>query len=404
MTKKTVFLRTFGCQMNVRDSEVIAGLLRNAGYVLAESQDAADIVIFNTCSVRQHAEDRVWSEIGRIVKKFSKPVKPANKGQQRTTNKSRPFIGLVGCMAQNYKDKAFARAPEVDFVVGPSDIGKIPDILKQVTSHHVPDASQKLFELKIWETDGLVRPEDIYHTGFHEDKDHAYVVISEGCSNYCSYCVVPYVRGELHNRGAQDILSEINEAAGRGISRVTLLGQNVNAYFSGEGSPEPAVSFAGLLGMIEHVSGVREITFMTSHPKDTSDDLFKAIAASEKIKKSLHLPVQSGSDRILGLMRRGYTRAHYLGLVERYRRLVPAGTISTDLIVGFPSESDDDFKATLDLMKEIRFDSAFLFKYSPRPGTVAERLPDDVEQAVKERRHKILLDFQKSCAAKNRSL
>ncbi|MEI8176118.1 MAG: MiaB/RimO family radical SAM methylthiotransferase, partial [Candidatus Omnitrophota bacterium] len=354
--------------------------------------------------VRQHAEDRVWSEIGRIVKKFSKPVKPANKGQQRTTNKSRPFIGLVGCMAQNYKDKAFARAPEVDFVVGPSDIGKIPDILKQVTSHHVPDASQKLFELKIWETDGLVRPEDIYHTGFHEDKDHAYVVISEGCSNYCSYCVVPYVRGELHNRGAQDILSEINEAAGRGISRVTLLGQNVNAYFSGEGSPEPAVSFAGLLGMIEHVSGVREITFMTSHPKDTSDDLFKAIAASEKIKKSLHLPVQSGSDRILGLMRRGYTRAHYLGLVERYRRLVPAGTISTDLIVGFPSESDDDFKATLDLMKEIRFDSAFLFKYSPRPGTVAERLPDDVEQAVKERRHKILLDFQKSCAAKNRSL
>ena len=223
MAEKLLYIHTFGCQMNVRDSEVIAGLLTEDGWQLTDEEDAADVVIFNTCSVRQHAEDKVWSEIGRIAK-GRKP----KKGQSPTGTV--PIIGLVGCMAQNYKEKIFERAPEVDFVVGPSDIHKIPEILTKVTSQESQATSKCLLELKIWETDGNIRPEEIYHTGFYEDKDHAYVVISEGCSNFCSYCVVPYVRGPLRNRNYKDILKEIEKAIAKGITKITLLGQNVNAY------------------------------------------------------------------------------------------------------------------------------------------------------------------------------
>lgn len=395
---KKVFIRTFGCQMNVRDSEVIAGLLRNRNYELANNPSDADIIIFNTCSVRKHAEDKVWSELGRY-KKFTVDSSKFIDKKLLTTNyklRTKPIIGLVGCMAKAYKEKIFEKASWVDFVVGPSDIHKIPEIIENIISHRTPVAARFPFDLKIWETDGSVRPEEIYHTGFYQDKEHVYIVISEGCSNFCSYCIVPFVRGPLRNRNYKDILKEIKEAADKGISKITLLGQNVNAYQYED------VDFIKLLEQVDAILGIKEFSFITSHPKDTSLDLFKAMADLAKLKRYLHLPVQSGSDRILNLMHRGYTRNYYLELVEEYRRIVKNGILSTDIMVGFPTETEEDFQDTFDLMKKSAFDFAYIFKYSVRPYTPAQKLQDDVSLKEKERRHRLLLDYQKA-VFKNKS-
>jgi len=380
---KKVYIRTFGCQMNVRDSEVIEGLLANNGYRLTDSDKEADIIIFNTCSVRQHAEDKVWSEIGRY-----------KKGQ--SPSGTVPFIGVVGCMAQNYKEAVFEKVPQVDFVVGPSDIAKIPEIIKRIREQKSEARGNSLFEFKIWETNGSVRPEEIYHTGFYSDKNHAYVVISEGCSNFCSYCVVPFVRGELHNRNYKDILSEIEGAVGLGINKITLLGQNVNAY------QYDGVNFVKLVERVNSVKGLKEFSFITSHPKDTSSDLFKVMADSEKLKKYLHLPVQSGSDKILKLMNRGYTRKFYLDLVDNYRKIVKEAELTTDIIIGFPTETENDFQDTRSLVEEVRFDAGYIFKYSIRPHAEAAKLVDDVPVQEKERRHKIILELQKDISRKKK--
>ncbi len=384
MTMRKVYIRTFGCQMNVRDSEVICGLLRTMNYELTTNPDNADVVIFNTCSVRQHAEDKVWSEIGRYKKGQSLKNNPASD-----LSGTVPIIGLIGCMAQNYKEKIFERAPQVDFIVGPSDIHKIPDIIENLISSKLQAPNSKLFERKIYETDGGVRPEEIYHTGFYEDKEHAFVVISEGCSNFCSYCVVPYVRGQLKNRKCKDILNEIEEAVEKGITKITLLGQNVNAY------NYESINFAKLVRLVELVKGLKEFSFVTSHPKDSSVDLFKIMQDSAKLKKILHLPVQSGSDRILKLMNRQYSRKFYLDLVDKYRKIVKDSVLTTDIIVGFPTENEEDFQDTYDLVNKIKFNSAYIFKYSPRPNTGALKFSDDVSKAEKERRHKVILELQK---------
>ncbi|PIS33973.1 MAG: hypothetical protein COT38_02475, partial [Candidatus Omnitrophica bacterium CG08_land_8_20_14_0_20_41_16] len=416
---KKVYIRTFGCQMNVRDSEVICGLLKANNYKLTANPGQADVVIFNTCSVRQHAEDKVWSEIGRIAK--LSPYDLAPKARQiKTGGTPRPtkkIVGLVGCMAQNYKEKIFEKAPNVDFVVGPSDIAKIPEIIRKLlvgkrglfsleqaprrigsagaplSAGDSPRSFSSLFTRKIWETDGETRPEEIYHSGFYEDKKHAYVVISEGCSNFCSYCVVPYVRGPLRHRHYKDILKEIKAGLEAGIASFTLLGQNVNAY-NCEG-----VNFIRLVESVNSVKGLEELSFITSHPKDTSIDLFKAIASLEKVKKSLHLPVQSGSDRILKLMNRGYTRKFYLDLIDNYRKIVKGGALTTDIIVGFPTESESDFEDTCRLVKDVGFNSAYIFKYSVRPGTEAIKMPDDVALVEKEKRHKAVLDLQRQISS-----
>ena len=369
--------------MNVRDSEVISGLLKKEGYKIIDDPEKADIVIFNTCSVRQHAEDKVWSGIGSIVQGKRKIVQRQSPAGRVPDKK---IIGVIGCMAQNYKESIFERAPNVDFVVGPSDIAKIPEIIKKRGKNG--DSPRFSNQRKIWETDGGIRPEEIYHTGFYEDKEHAYVVISEGCSNFCSYCVVPYVRGELHNRDYRDILKEIKEAVDKGITKITLLGQNVNAYNS-------QVNFVELLRLVDNIQGLKEFGFITSHPKDTSIELFKAMADSEKLKKYLHLPVQSGSDRILKLMNRGYTRKFYLDLINNYRRIVKEAVLTTDIIVGFPSEKGEDFQDTYNLVKDIQFNSAFIFKYSVRLNTEAAKLVDDVAKEEKERRHGLILELQK---------
>jgi len=406
--------------MNLRDSEVVCGLLKEAGFQITEEMDSADVVIFNTCSVRQHAEDKVWSEIGRIAKLSKKKVTVTKSDSHHKTG-TVPIIGLVGCMAQNYKESAFERAPAVDFVVGPSDIGKIPEIIKKLIATKVTVTKSRdshLFTRKIWETEGEIRPDEIYHTGFYEDKEHAFVVISEGCSNFCSYCVVPHVRGALHHRNYEEIIREIEQAIDKGIAKITLLGQNVNAYgvpvsrFAGSpvdrnvmkiASPPAAdrndikntISFINLLELVNKVPGLKEFSFITSHPKDTTVELFEAIERLDKLKKYLHLPVQSGSDRILKLMNRGYTRKYYLELAQNYRKIVKSGILTTDVIVGFPSETESDFTDTYNLMKEVRFDAGYLFKYSPRPHTQAANMPDDVAKEEKERRHALVLELQK---------
>jgi len=369
--------------MNVRDSEVVAGLLRQAGYCFVDAPEKADVVIFNTCSVRQHAEDKVWSEIGRILKLGRKgtPV---------------PILGLIGCMAQNYKEQAFERAPAIDFVVGPSDIAQIPGILEKLTA-----VRSTLYSAKIWETEAEARPEEIYHTGFYEDKEHAYVVISEGCSNFCSYCIVPYVRGPLHNRSHADILQEIKRAVASGITKVTLLGQNVNAYQSPVTRHQSPVGFVDLLRKVNEVEGLKSFSFITSHPRDTTEKLFQAMAECGKIRKYLHLPVQSGSDNVLKAMKRGYTRKFYLDLARNYRRIVPEGVLTTDIIVGFPGETEEDFRDTVELVRETGFDAGFIFKYSPRPHTEALNRPDDVPKEEKERRHAEVLALQKKISKNN---
>lgn len=425
---KKVFVKSFGCQMNIRDSEVICGLLKNAGYKLVDAAEDADIVLFNTCSVRQHAEDKVWSEIGRVGK-MAAPLgfagaKP-NKGGDYANKK---IIGVIGCMAQNYKDDVFKRAPAVDFVVGPSDIQKIPQIINKLVDCRLSTVDCKSFyEAKIWETDGEIRPDEVYHTGFYEDKKHAFVVISEGCSNYCSYCVVPYVRGEIHHRGYKTILKEIEEGIDKGITKITLLGQNVNAYSlpvsrlscvpvnensikiasssfaaltTSRNDTEKTVGFIKLLELVNNVPGIKEFSFITSHPKDTSIKLFKTMAQLDNLKKYLHLPVQSGSDRILKLMNRNYTRKFYLDLADNYRKIVKAGVLTTDIIVGFPTEIEEDFKDTYNLVKDIGFDAAFIFKYSVRSHTEASKMVDDVPKEEKERRHSLILELQKGISRK----
>ncbi|MDP3042310.1 MAG: MiaB/RimO family radical SAM methylthiotransferase [Candidatus Omnitrophota bacterium] len=379
--RKKVFVRTYGCQMNVRDSEVICGLLQKAGYRISVTDQDADVIIFNTCSVRKHAEDRVWSLMGSY------------KGSK--------IIGLVGCMAQNYKEQAFTHDANISFVVGPQDIDKIPKVLGKIleTRGQSPNSGDcpRLLERKIWETEGKLRPEEIYHTDFYQDTNHAYVVISEGCSNFCSYCVVPYVRGPLRHRKSKDILAEIQGAIAQGITKVTLLGQNVNAY------QDDQVNFTKLLGQVNGVEGLKEFDFFTSHPKDASVDSFKAIRDLDKLAKRLHLPLQSGADRILKSMNRGYAVKDYLALIDSYRKIVKGGRLTTDIIVGFPTETDQDFKETCALVKKARFNAAYIFKYSSRPGTEAAKMADELKPGDKEKRHKKILDLQRGISKELRS-
>lgn len=363
--------------MNVRDAEIIRGLLQDKGFKVKDVLiDNIDAVLLVTCSVRQHAEEKVWSEIGRLSKLKSKPV-----------------IGLIGCMAENYREDAFKKAKDIDLVVGPNNIDAIPLLLKEALQLRESKAKEEQQFLAVGKRE---RDEFVYKTRFRQEKDHAFVVISEGCDNFCSYCVVPYVRGMLRNRHHESILQEVELAIDNGVKRVTLLGQNVNAYHS----DTKEFDFVELLERINALKGLRELTFVTSHPKDATKKLFEAMARLDKVKKYLHLPVQSGSNRILELMKRGYTRQHYIYLTEEYRRIVKDGELSTDIIVGFPTETDKDFKDTLDLIKRVKFNSAYIFKYSPRIHTEALRFEDDVPQDVKEARHKIILDTQREISKK----
>jgi len=376
MSKK-VFLRTFGCQMNERDSELIAGMLTEKGYEITDSAEKADMILFNTCSVRQHAEDRV---IGNLRKLASRRKKDPNFR-----------IGVVGCMARRHGELLFKEYPQVDIVVGPSNIYDIPDLVAKTSG---PE--------KILAVDRQKRPKKRTGAGYRTGVFSAFVNIMYGCDNFCSYCIVPHVRGREVSRPKGDIVDEVKALAEKGFKEVTLLGQNVNSY--GRGLTN-RITFPELLEAVNGVKGIERIRFVTSHPRDAGKGLFRAMRDLDKVCENLHLPLQSGSDKILDLMNRKYKYEDYRKKIDLLREMVPGAGVSTDIIVGFPSEKDDDFRATRRAMEEIRYDSAFIFKYSPRSPALSSCLVDDVPEKTKKERNSDLLSLQKEIShAGNRDM
>ncbi|OIO37332.1 MAG: tRNA (N6-isopentenyl adenosine(37)-C2)-methylthiotransferase MiaB [Candidatus Omnitrophica bacterium CG1_02_49_10] len=350
--------------MNNRDSEMVTAMLEKKGFESVRTIGEADIVIFNTCSVRKQAEERVFSELSKVSR----------------LKRERPEIvlALIGCMAYNYKSNIYNRLPELDLVCGPSDIYGIADYILNI----IKNKSRILAVDKESRED---RPEAEFFT--ESDDSLRFVSIMHGCDNFCSYCIVPYVRGREVSRSPEHIIGEIKRLAADGAKNVMLLGQNVNSY----GKGLSGIDFVGLLETINGINGIENVSFMTSHPKDAGEKLFKAMRDLKTLSKRIHLPLQSGSDRILRLMNRRYTFSDYAAKIERLRALVPDCEVTTDMIVGFPTESDEDFTDSVKAMEKIGFDDAYIFKYSPRKGTKASEFEDDVPAGVKlERNHKLL--------------
>lgn len=369
---------TFGCQMNARDSEKLRGVLRDIGY-LESSEDQADLVIYNTCTVRENANTRVYGRLGQL--------KPRKKKHPQM------MIGLCGCMMQEPEvvNKLKKSYSFIDLVFGTHNIYKFAELL--ATRY---EAGRMVID--IWEgTDKIV--EDLPNERKYPFKSGVNIMF--GCNNFCSYCIVPYVRGRERSRKPEDIIREIRRLVADGVTEVMLLGQNVNSY--GKTLEEP-VSFAGLLEEIEQIEGLKRIRFMTSHPKDLSNELIAVMGRSEKICRHLHLPVQSGSTRILEKMNRRYTKEQYLSLVKKLKCAVPDISLTTDIIVGFPGETEEDFLETLDVVRKVRYDSAFTFIYSKRTGTPAAAMEDQVpEDVVRDRFDRLLREVQtiagEACAA-----
>ena len=377
--KLTFFDQTFGCQMNFKDSEKLNGILEEIGYVPAESEDA-NFVYYNTCTVRENANVRVYGRLGTL----------------KTYKKKNPdmVIAMCGCMMQEEEEAQKVRDVYkfVDIVFGTHNIFKLAELLFECL-----DSKRRVFD--VWEKTDLII-EDLPSDRKFSFK--AGVNIMFGCNNFCSYCIVPYVRGRERSRKPQDIVAEVEKLAKEGVVEIMLLGQNVNSY--GKNLEEP-VTFAELLRMVEQVDGIERIRFMTSHPKDLSDELIEVMASSKKICRHLHLPVQSGSSRLLKLMNRKYTKEQYLSLVDKLRAAMPDLAITTDIIVGFPGETEEDFQETLDIVRKAEYDSAFTFIYSKRSGTPAAKMegqvPDDV---VHERFDRLLKVVGEVAKEKNKRL
>jgi tRNA-2-methylthio-N6-dimethylallyladenosine synthase len=355
------FIKTFGCQMNEYDSARMADLLSAGGFTATDSPAQADLLIMNTCSVREKAQDKVFSLLG--------------EWRQLKALRPQVIIGVGGCVASQEGEAITARAPFVDLVFGPQTLHRLPQMIGELrrTGRAVVDVSFP--EIEKFDSLPVPRAEGV----------HAYVSIMEGCSKYCSFCIVPYTRGEEVSRGFGSVLEEVRALAGQGVAEVTLLGQNVNAY-RGPMDDGARVDLATLIHHIARVPGIERIRFTTSHPVEFDDSLIEAFAHVGKLANHLHLPVQSGSDRVLALMKRGYTTLEFKAKVRRLRAVRPDISISTDFIVGFPGESERDFEATLALAREVGFDQSFSFLYSPRPGTPAATLPDEVAPEVKQAR------------------
>ncbi|HTP04034.1 MAG TPA: tRNA (N6-isopentenyl adenosine(37)-C2)-methylthiotransferase MiaB [Nitrospirota bacterium] len=365
---KSFHIITFGCQMNEHDSERMTGVLRDRGCAPVSGVADADMIILNTCSIREKAEQKFYSELGRL-----KQLKAERPGMK---------IAVAGCIAQQEGKNILTRAPYVDLIFGPSDVARLPVMVDEAFSRQSP----------VVDTCG--DPE--YHKKriptARVDKVKAWVSIMYGCDNFCTYCVVPYLRGRERSRPSADIVNEVQELARQGYKEVSLLGQNVNSYGKGLGED---TDFPALLRMVNEVPALERIRFVTSHPRDLSDGLIDAVRELPKVCESLHLPVQSGSDNILHAMNRRYTRADYLDKVKRLRDAVPEITLTTDIIVGFPGESAEDFEATIQLLEEVRYDGIFAFKYSKRPGTAALKLQEHLPEDIKEARLTKVLSLQK---------
>ncbi|MBW2351115.1 MAG: tRNA (N6-isopentenyl adenosine(37)-C2)-methylthiotransferase MiaB [Deltaproteobacteria bacterium] len=367
--RKKLYLATFGCQMNEYDSQRIAQILHEK-YELTSEADNADLILINTCSIREKAENKVYSLVGRL-KKFKKQ----NSGL---------IIGIAGCVAQQEGDRLLKRLPFIDLVFGPQCIYDLPDMLKDVGKGMGPVLHTELkhdFLIPLV-TAPLPEPNPV----------QAFVTIMQGCDNFCAFCVVPYVRGREVSRPPEDILAEIKQILAEGVKEVTLLGQNVNSYGK---KLDATQSFPGLLRMVAETKGLERLRFTTSNPKDLSLDLMKCFRDLDTLCEHLHLPVQSGSTTILKRMNRHYTRDRYLASVDKLKSFCPDITLTTDLIMGFPGETDRDFEETISLLKTVEFDQIFAFKYSPRPLTRAARFDDHIPEKIKAERLEAVLELQK---------
>jgi tRNA-2-methylthio-N6-dimethylallyladenosine synthase len=362
----TYKLITYGCQMNVSDSEFVAGELAARGWAATEDEAAADAILVNTCVVRNSAEKRALGRIHQL----------AHLKRERP----RLIVGVLGCLAQKDGEEVLSRLPCVDLVLGTRDLPKIGSLLEAIREHGE----------RIVAIENIDQPAAFGAAPVRQDRLKAMVTIMYGCNNGCSYCIVPYTRGREWSRPAREIVDEVRQLAEGGWREVTLLGQNVNSYHDG------ARDFADLLRLVAAVDEIARVRFVTSHPKDLSDRLIEAMATERKVCEGLHLPAQAGGNEVLRRMNRGYTREDYLRLAERVRRAMPDIALTTDLIVGFPGESDREYEDTLDLVRAVRWDTAFMFMYSPREGTPAADWPDDVPLAMKKDRLKRLIDLQES--------
>jgi tRNA-2-methylthio-N6-dimethylallyladenosine synthase len=376
---KTYRVRTFGCQMNSHDSERLAGLLEVAGYVRAHDEEAVpDLIVLNTCAVRENADNRLYGNLGQLV-----PVKAARPGMQ---------IAVGGCLAQKDRSEIIRRAPWVDVVFGTHNLAALPVLLER---------ARTLEEAQV----DIVEALEVFPSALPSRRESAYaawVAISVGCNNSCTFCIVPALRGTERDRRPGDVLAEITVLAAEGVIEVTLLGQNVNSYGVEFGDRQ---AFGKLLRACGTVPGLERVRFTSPHPRDFTDDVIEAMAETPNVMPSLHMPLQSGSDRILKAMRRSYRAERYLGIIDRVRQAMPHAAITTDIIVGFPGETDTDFEATLDVVRRARFAGAFTFQYSPRPSTPAAGWTDQIPASVVGERYQRLVELQDAIAwEENKSL
>ncbi len=384
LTSKKIFLETYGCQMNEYDSELVRSILKKENYEFVTDEFKADIVMLNTCAIREHAHRKVYGRVHNI---------------RHTRGKDNPvMIGILGCMATNLRQELFEdHTLKIDFIAGPDSYKRLPQLI-----HEAADEGQKSYDVTLSEFETY---SDIYPSA--EDrvnpatlsKVNAWIAVMRGCNNFCTFCVVPYTRGRERSRSPENVVDEVRRLAAEGFKQVTLLGQNVNSYRYDD------YDFAYLMDEVSKVKGIERIRFTSPHPKDFPDRFLELMAVNPKICKHIHLPLQAGNNRVLDMMNRTYTKEEFLGLVDKIRAKIPNVTLTTDIIVGFPTETDEEFEDTIDVVTRAQFDSAFNFKYSERQGTVAsKKYPDDVPEAIKTERIMRLNDIQKEITLqKNRA-
>jgi tRNA-2-methylthio-N6-dimethylallyladenosine synthase len=379
---KRLYIETVGCQMNMLDSELVVASLRKQGYEIVARPADADTILFNTCSVRQHAEDKIYSALGRL--KHAKKLHPHK------------IIGVLGCMAQKDQKLIFERAPYVDLIVGPGQLHQIPDLLERVAAGAGPQIEVSLERAAATRqeiADSFESYDPLRDPEMRPTPYQAFVRIMIGCDKFCTYCIVPMVRGPEQSRPPDQIVAEARQLAGEGCREITLLGQTVNSYQYRDGGRTTRLS--DLLARLHAIDGLDRLKFITSYPKHMTDDLLQAVRDLPKCSPYLHVPAQSGSNRILERMKRGYTVEDYREMLARVYATIPAAAVTSDFIVGFCGETEDDFQATVELVKESRFKNSFIFKYSERPGTKSSQLfADDVPEEVKRRRNNELLAIQ----------
>jgi tRNA-2-methylthio-N6-dimethylallyladenosine synthase len=374
MSKSSIYIETYGCQMNLADTEIVLGILKNNGYEVTKEIGKADVVLLNTCSVRDNAEQRIYGRLGNISN--YKNVNP------------NLVVGILGCMAERLRKDLVEDKKIVDLVVGPDEYRRLPEYI------NIAFNGNKGIGIKLSRTETY---DDIIP--FREDGLQAWISVMRGCDKFCSFCVVPFTRGRERSRSLHSILDEVKQLSRRGFKEITLLGQNVNSYnYNG-------TDFAELLSAVVLVDSSIRVRFTTSHPQDLSDKLLYTIAENPGLCNYIHLPVQSGSDRILELMNRTYSIDHYLGIIEKAKRIIPGVSFSTDIISGFPTETYEDHLMTLEVMSKVRYDGAYMFKYSPREGTKAYKMDDDVPEEVKAKRLQEIIDLQQKISyEKNQKL